>query len=181
MTTGITQGTDGGSVGSWGLASPTKSPGLAGRFRTLTGILVLAASFLAAAAGVGYYWCGSLTSAIAFLRGDSLIPDAYLKSFGSTLVGSETEVRFRLWNRTGRVIRILGAKTSCTCLVTSELPRDVAPGGRTDLMVTVRAKKPGSLSQSLQVITDDRSCPSPILAVTGVVRGVAETKTVAAE
>ena len=175
MTSEITNGSPPNPEVSTPSKHVLRAPFLGPAARAFVGVSAMTIAMLAAGAGIGVYWCGSLASTIAFLRGDSLIPDTYLKSFGSAPVESEAKVRFHLWNRSGRVVRILGAKTSCTCLVTSELPRDVPSSTWTELDVTIRTgKKPEIVSQGLQLMTDDRLSAPPLLMIIGKVEAEAE-------
>lgn len=111
---------------------------------------------------------GSAASALAYLRGDSLIPDTYSKSFGSVGKGERPAVSFALRNYTKRPIKVLGTNSSCTCLVTSSLPIVVAPNDETILSVSARAKSnSGQFSERLRVLTDSAET-NLVLRVQGV-------------
>src|SRR5579883_2831617 len=79
--------------------------------------LLLPNTGLAVLALWGWLQFGSISSAIGFLRGDQLIPDSYSKSFGNDVIGSSKAVIFRLSNHGNKPIRILGARTTCTCTI----------------------------------------------------------------
>jgi hypothetical protein len=103
----------------------------------------------------GRHWFGSTSSALAYLRGHRLIPDAYTKSFGAATTDERPSVNFLLTNWTEQPIKVLGANSSCTCLVTSDLPFVVPPKGRALLKVGARAKsRSGPYAERLRVITD---------------------------
>jgi hypothetical protein len=103
----------------------------------------------------GIYQFGSAASALAYLRGDGLIPDAYTKSFGIAAGGEIRSLTFSLKNWTKQPIKVLGASSSCTCLVTSDLPAVVPPMGRLNLRVSARAKSGlGPYSERIHLFTD---------------------------
>ncbi len=77
----------------------------------------------------GIYRFGSAASALAYLRGDRLIPDTYTKTFGTVGKDEGPSVGFTLTNYTEQAIKVLGANASCTCLVASDMPIVVPPGG----------------------------------------------------
>lgn len=104
---------------------------------------------------VGIQWFGSTASALAYLRGDRLVPDAYSKSFGTATKDERPSVKFLLRNCTGQPIKILGVTQSCTCMATSDLPMVISPHGVGVLTVNSRAKGvPGPYSEWLRVFTD---------------------------
>lgn len=104
---------------------------------------------------IGYMRFGSVGSALAYLRGEHLIPDEIMKSFGTTSQGERPAVEFRLRNCTGQPIKILGANVSCTCLEARDLPVVVPSNGETVLRVDVRTKgRSGPLSERLRLLTD---------------------------
>ena len=128
-------------------------------------------------AGFGVYWCGSLASTIGFSWGDSLNPDAYLKSFGSALAGCEAKSGFHLWNRSGRVygswVRRRLAPAWRPAIRSETCPRG-ADGTRGD---GSDQKKTGPILQGLQLITDDRTSPGAFLSVVGNAVGEARSET----
>lgn len=120
-----------------------------------TAILVCIGCALLLAAGIN--WFGSASSAVAYLRGDRLIPDAFAKSFGTVSKSEQPSVEFLLRNFTKQPIKVLGSDSSCTCLVVSDLPLIIPPNGRAILRVSTRAKT-GSrpYSERVRVLTDFR-------------------------
>jgi Protein of unknown function (DUF1573) len=138
--------------------------------RSVAATVVLATLGLGSLALVGTYRFGSLASALAYLRGDRLIPDAYSKAFGVVDKGERPTVEFSIANSMERPVKILGANVSCTCLVTSGLPIVVPAYGRAALRVSARSKgRTGSYSQRLEVVTDVGELPL-VLTVKGTFR-----------
>lgn len=136
----------------------------------LTVTIILINVGFASLLAVGIYQFGSVASALAYLRGDGLIPDAYAKDFGTVSNEVQHSVEFLLSNYSKQPIKLLGTNSSCTCLTTDDLPVIVPPNGNTTLRVTVRAKSgPGSYFERLSVITD-RGGPYLLLSVRGEFR-----------
>jgi Protein of unknown function (DUF1573) len=98
---------------------------------------------------------GSVASSLAYLRGEGLIPDAYARSFGTVSKRTRPSVEFSLTNYTEQPIKVLGSNSSCTCLVTSDLPMVIPPSGRAILKVSARAKsRLGPYSERVSILTD---------------------------
>jgi hypothetical protein len=119
---------------------------------------------------VGTQRFGSAASALAYLRGDRLVPDAYRKSFGTVAKDERPSVEFLLRNWSKKPIKVLGVTRSCTCLATSDLPVVIRPHGETVLRVSSRAKSgPGPYAERLRVLTDSGQS-NFVLGVQGVFR-----------
>lgn len=131
-------------------------------------ILTCVGCGLLSVAGVARF--GSLSSAIADLRGARLIPDAYTKSFGTAGKDDRRSVRFRLTNYSERPIVLVGSDASCTCLVTSDLPAVIPPGRSIEFRVRARFKsRLGPYTERLRVLTDSGES-NLVLGVRGVFR-----------
>lgn len=116
------------------------------------------------------YIFGSVSTALAFLRGNGLIPDTYVRDFGTVSPGQHVFVTFSLKNYTKHPITLVGAKSSCTCLVASDLPVVVPPSARTELRLSARAKsRSGPYSEFVRVLNDSER-KSITLEVRGVVK-----------
>jgi len=121
----------------------------------LTATMVFMGVGLALVVVVGVQRFGSIESALAYLRGESLVPDAYKKSFGTVGKDERPSVEFLLRNWTTRPIKVLGVTQSCTCLSTSDLPMVIPPNGEAILKVSSRSKSTlGWYSERLRVFTD---------------------------
>jgi hypothetical protein len=119
---------------------------------------------------VGIRRFGSTASALAYLRGESLIPDAYSKSFGTVAKDERPTVEFLLRNWGKQPIKVRGVTRSCTCLATSDLPIVIPPHGEAILQVSSRAtSRLGQYSQRLRVFTDAGQS-NLVLGIQGVFR-----------
>ncbi|MGC8642089.1 MAG: DUF1573 domain-containing protein [Isosphaeraceae bacterium] len=72
---------------------------------------------------------GSVSGALRFLKGDTLIADRYTKSFGSLEIGRYFVVSFKLVNLGRNAVRVVGCRTTCNCIpdTHSELPFVIEP------------------------------------------------------
>jgi hypothetical protein len=117
--------------------------------------VIIANMGLLSTAALGLYSFGSLGSAVAYLSGDRLIADGYTRSVGIVNVGEHHEVSFELRNMSNRDVGILGAQSSCTCLVADQLPVVVPAHGVFRLRVGVRPKsRAGQIAERISLITD---------------------------
>ncbi len=110
---------------------------------------------LLAIAAIALYFFGSFGSAVAYLGGDRLIADAYTRSVGVVSVGDQHAVFFKLTNMSNQAVEIVGAKSSCTCLVLDQLPVVLPPRGVFRLRIGLRPKpRPGQIAERVSLITD---------------------------
>jgi len=152
-----------------GVEALTAVRNLTGRLRSSPRMTLL---FTGVALGALCFWCvaqfGTLSGALAFLNGDRLIPDAYSKSFGTRDVGSSPSVVFNLTNKSEKPIRIIGARSSCTCLALEGLPATVKAGATLPFMVRVLpASKQGRVTGTVLVYSDYEEQPSVPLRLSG--------------
>ena len=132
--------------------------------------LVLLNLGLAALLLAGVHGFGSVASAVAYLRGNRLIPDEFAKNIGSATEAGHPSVTFCLTNWTQQPIKVLGAQTSCTCLMASDLPAVVPPQGQFTLRLSARAKSGlGPYSTQVRLFTD-HGASDLVLNVGGVFR-----------
>jgi hypothetical protein len=132
--------------------------------------LILAGGGFALVLLVGIGRFGSTSSALAYLRGDRLVPDAYSKSFGTVTKDERPSVDFLLKNWSERPIKVLGVNQSCTCLTTSNLPIVIPSRGEAILRVSSRPKPGlGPYFERLRVLTDAGQS-NFVLSVQGVFR-----------
>lgn len=130
--------------------------------------LPLTSVVLAGLATWGARQFGSVGGALAFLNGDRLIPDAYAKSFGIGEVGSSPRVVFNLANKSARPIKVVGARSSCTCMALDGLPATVEAGSSLELRVDVQpADKPRRVAGTVIVYSDCEEQPYVSLSVSG--------------
>lgn len=175
MTVPSDQLTDPKTVGSVEDAGDAGTPSVPRpRISWMALTIILSNLGLGTLALAGWIEFGSISSALGYLRGDRLIPDAYSKSFGTTPAGQTRTVEFLLTSYLSHPVKIIGFKSSCTCASASELPIEVPSSATVRLKVDVRPKtnQAGSssgfpISESVRLYTDDLHLMGPILNVTG--------------
>ena len=123
-------------------------------------------------------YCGSFGAGLAYLSGDRLLVDASSRSTGEVLIGEQAMLKFHLSNRSSTPITIFGAKSSCTCTATQDLPLTLPPSSVRTLRVTYRPRpstKFGTFAETLRLYTDYPSQSTLPLAIVGHVgRGQAD-------
>jgi len=125
---------------------------------------------LALVASGAVFWFGSLSTAVAYLRGDRIIPDAYTKTFGEVPARERPSIDFLLRNWGKEPIKVLGTNSPCSCLISSGVPVVIRPGESAVLSVRALSKgRAGPYSSRLSVITDDRES-DVVLTVQGAFR-----------
>lgn len=148
---------------------PTRAYRKGGSWLLTTSILT--SMGFACLAMFGIFWFGSIRSAISFMRGDRLIPDVYAKSFGVALSGAEPSVEFQLTNWATSPVKILGAKSSCTCVAATGLPKTVKPRESYTFRVNIRTKKRrGHISERLLLFADGPQNHPLSLEVAGTIQ-----------
>ncbi len=70
---------------------------------------------------------GTLPNAIDAIRGETLIARPQSRFFGILRPGQKIEAEYSLTNLSSRSVRLLGSRTTCTCTVTSPLPKSLNP------------------------------------------------------
>jgi Protein of unknown function (DUF1573) len=136
-------------IGTVGTASKKKA------LSWLALTMIIANVGLLSAAALALYFFGSLAPAVAYLRGDRLIADAYTRSLGTIRKGEERAAFFVLTNSSNRAVKILGSRASCTCLVVDELPVALPPHGVFRLRIGLRPRvKPGQIAERVSLFTD---------------------------
>lgn len=129
---------------------------------------VIAGALLTILAGVSYLRFGSVSAGLSYLAGERLIVDSRNKDFGQVGEGRDQTVRFRLTNLTGKAVRIIGAESSCTCVIAEDLPVTVQRAANATLTVAVRkGTKPGAVNETIRFYTDCVEKPQLSLRVVG--------------
>jgi hypothetical protein len=96
------------------------------------------------------------------------------KTFGEVSVGTNFRMAFRLTNRSGRDVKLLGASTACFeagCLGTVGLPLELAADTTCDVVVHVVTRAPRSFKGQISVYTDHPGSGTLPLTVEGEVSG----------
>ncbi len=103
------------------------------------------------------------------LRGDPLVLDAYRVNLGDLRADEDRVVEFRISNRSKSEICLLGSRSSCTCVVTDDLPRQIGAGTAITFVVKTRGKKlkPGRFHQNIGLYTNCREQPTLTLQISG--------------
>lgn len=96
---------------------------------------------------------GTVAAATHAWRGDLIVCDRYEVAVDRPQ--PLQTIAFRLTNTSSQPIRILGAQSSCTCVMATGLPFNIAPGGSKTLEVRFKPKKMDALiRESIRVFTD---------------------------
>ncbi len=120
---------------------------------------------------------GSIRAALDYVRGARVIVDANTQTFGSAHAGSVVFVPFKISNLSGRELTLLGAHSSCSCLIADGFPMTLADTRTQVFRVQVRTKsREGPFAETLFLFTDDKSRPRLALNVTGTVTAANEAE-----
>lgn len=98
---------------------------------------------------------GSLSAAIEYARGERLLVTRRIQALGKHSTNTEFDFSFSITNLTGRAVRLLGVKTSCSCAVMGDLGDTLAPNKRRIIPVRMKTpKQPGKVNGSIYIFTD---------------------------
>ena len=115
--------------------------------------VVAAVLVVLAVVAVGRY--GSVGFAIAALRGQSLIPDAARKSFPAASTWKTISIHFDLRNVSRVPIRVVGSRSSCTCVLAAEtFPLEIPPGEQRRIQVKVHPRDPSAFLETVRLFTN---------------------------
>jgi hypothetical protein len=140
--------------------------------RTCLYVATLFAGMVLATVLFGLVKYGSVTASIAAIRNQPLVVDHVTKSFGTIGVGQKIQVEFHLQNVSDRPIQLLGCRTSCDCVTTTEIPTAIEPHGDKLLrfnMTPEQAKR--DYVTRIKVFTDVPTQPEAELVLAGRVEG----------
>lgn len=88
------------------------------------------------------------------IHDDGLFISNRILSFGDVPQGWKGSLAFHARNVSAEPVRILGARSSCTCALIEDLPITLAPGEARELNVRIRADgELGSVSQAISLYT----------------------------
>lgn len=124
---------------------------------------------IAALLAWGQHEFGSLGNTLAYLNGHRLLAAPDRLSFGTARRGEEKVLHVTIQNRTGKNLKLLGARSTCGCMATEEqFPIAIADGGQRELTVRVwLTGKDSKFEGRIDYYTDDETNS----AITVVVRG----------
>ena len=123
---------------------------------------------LGAAAGIGVAAYGSFDGAVARLRGESLGATRTVIDLGSGRPGDVRSATVTVRNYTSRPARLIGGTSECSCIVTQNLPAEVAGGAEIEIPVSIRipaGTTPGQLARGVVLFTDRSDQPKIDLRV----------------
>lgn len=120
------------------------------------------------AVGGGVLYFGSVQKMIAVLDGQVLM----VKS--SEIVAADSEeaeklgdiARFTMENLTDQGVRVVGCRSSCTCVTLTDLPLTVAPDSNCDLVFRVTGTRRKFLDESIVLFTVPPGTPVRLRVVT---------------
>lgn len=125
------------------------------RSRGIAAWIGLSVVIIAALAAYGIVRFGSLRSSLAYVRNDLLIVEGGVKVLGDLPLDSRHDLQFSIRNLGGRSVRILGAKSSCTCATIGERPREIPPGESRSVLVRFHVEDEGPVGGRVTLFTDD--------------------------
>lgn len=130
--------------------------------------LTLTFASLGVVVGTGRVYFGSVSAALSYLQSERLLADHKVHSLGDLVIGSKQKFSFGLRNMTGRSVRLLGARTSCSCALLKELPEELENGESRRVELEVAApQEPMAILGGLELFTSDPNVPVLTLGFTG--------------
>ena len=121
----------------------------------LAAILLAASVGLGCLAAAGVYLFSSVGNALGYINGQRLF--AQPEALVSTAIGEAREFSVTVTNLGKRPVRILGTRSSCSCVATLGLPVSLPPNDRRTVWVKFRPnrKQTGRFTQTLRLFTDE--------------------------
>ncbi len=116
------------------------------------------------------------------MSGHALFVDSATKSFGVVEEGDPASVLFRLTNRGGEPVRVVGCMVYCNCIVPDNLPFTLSPSETRGFKISVRTRisKMGSPSESINqpvtLFTTSRVQAEIHLTINGEIRSSARSE-----
>jgi len=103
---------------------------------------------------------GSISAAWAFFAGRTFWFDDQVTIASADRQHSELRLKFRIQNLSGRRTTIVGAKSTCSCVATSQLPMTVEPWRTAEIEIQVhRGPESAQIDESIEPFTDSDSHP----------------------
>ena len=116
-------------------------------------------------AGYGRHRFGSMSAALAYLRGERLLVDESSKTIDDVRSGSEIVVRYGFTNWAAHPVKLLGMSSSCSCTVVEDLPMTLAASETKAVSVKIKVDEGRpDFTGSIRVFTDDPRSPEIILS-----------------
>ena len=112
---------------------------------------------------------GSPAAVVEYLAGRSVVSPGKEQFAGSVTVGQRVSRTFSLKNVSNRPVRVVGAKTSCRCIGTQDLPLELPPGQSRSLRIDLVASEAAGVQREFAQLVLDDSSPALVLGVTALV------------
>ena len=104
-------------------------------FLSLASVILL----IAAVAGATRWRYGSITNAVAYFDGQSVIADQLSRDLGVIKCDDLTKVEFMLTNLNNSKVKLAGANCECSCVVPPKMPVVLAPFESTPVIFSFHA------------------------------------------
>jgi hypothetical protein len=138
---------------------------------TLVGPALVVASGTAIFILCGLFRFGSISLALAYINGYSIVAEHSTVSVGEVPAGTEAVARFRLRNLASTPVRVVGAKSLCACIAVDDLPMTVEPGAVAEMTIRFKAheREAGQFVKHSALLYLDVSSPRLVLTATAKV------------
>ena len=113
---------------------------------------------------------GSVQTAFGYANGHRLFVDAASKSLGVVDAGRVYPISFTLKNVSNHSVKVIGAKTSCSCVATDDLPMTVHPHSEQAIVLKVHATPGvGKVNEKVHLYTNQERQTELVLNIDGIV------------
>jgi hypothetical protein len=112
---------------------------------------------------------GSIWGGLAYLKGDRLLADPYILSFGNLRTGDFRTMELTLDNRADHDIKIHSASRANPCFVLNRLPIAIGSGRKARITIAVQPEVVGPIQQHVVLFTDDQYQPFIQIVIWGKV------------
>ena len=108
---------------------------------------LVASVLCGAAAGISVWRFGSLAAGLSYVRGDAVHLETSYFWLGEVSRSETISVPVEIQNLCGEPIRVLGAQSSCYCVVVSDLPVEMGSlsACTIEIQIDPTAEKPGEI------------------------------------
>jgi hypothetical protein len=113
-------------------------------------------------------WHGSLRSALAHIRGETIVVNPGVVELGNGKAGEVRMVSLELTNYHEKPVRIVGGTSDCSCIATQDLPMDIPVNESRTIRVQVKfTGTPGVIRRRFSLFADIERLRVMPVAVTG--------------
>ncbi len=115
----------------------------------------------------------SYSFALHYLQGERVQVQIPLKQLGVHKLGDHIDAKVKITNHGDKSVTIVGAVADCSCVATSGLPKDIAPGETVHLQVHASfGPKIGDWRQQITYLTNNFQQPELNLELLGRVESL---------